>query len=251
MSEQTLDGILSGDEEVVAQEVPQEVPQEEPQEEAEPAEPQEETTGEDDAPPASDKEPESESWTKEMARDERRKRQEAEKRYQALEAELRRLQNPQPEPPKAPDMFEDPEGYRQHLEMQFRQRSAAEQSALMRVVVPEYAEMEAIFVEAAQADKTGQLVAALRQSENPAVFAFEMGKKIKAQREIEQVGSIDDLKAKLREELRQEMLQEQAKEQPRDAKGKFVAPPSLATARASAHNKEVGTESLKDLTRLG
>lgn len=249
MSEQTLDGILSGDEEVAAQEVPQEV--QEPQE-AEQEAPQEEvTTGEEDTPPVSDEKQEAESWTKEMALDERRKRQEAEKRYEALEAELRKLQSPPQEPPKAPDMFEDPDGYRQHLEMQFRQRSAAEQSALMRVVVPEYAEIESIFVEAAQSDPTGQLVAALRQSENPAVFAFEMGKKIKAQREIEAVGSIDDLKAKIREELRQEMLQGQSESQPRDAKGKFVAPPSLATARASAPNKEVGTESLHDLTRLG
>lgn len=249
MSEQSLDGILSG--ETVAQEVQQEVQEAvEPQEVAQEAQ-AEEATGETDTPPVSEESKPEESWTKEMALDERRKRQEAEKRFEALEAELRRLKNPPQEPPKAPDMFEDPEGYRAFQEMQYRQRSAAEQSALMRVLVPEYAEMESIFVEAAQADQTGHLIAALRQSENPAVFAFEMGKKIKAQREIEAVGSIDNLRAKIKEEVRQEMLQGQGNQQPRDAKGKFVATPSLATARASAPNKEVGTESLHDLARLG
>lgn len=253
MSDESLDGLFS--DEQVEQESPPEVQQDiEPEANAE----QEQVTGEDAAPPAAESEPEKEEWTKQAVIDERRKRQALEDQLRAMQGEIERMRNPQPEAPKRPDLFEDPDGALSYLENTFEQK-LAQRTAEMSVSwaqaqYPDYAEKEAVFVDLAKADTTGQLLRQLRNSANPAAFAYETAKKAMQYQEMQ---DIDGYKAKIEADIRARIEAEyagripKAQDEPaRDAKGKFISP-SLATARAAAPNKEVGNDSLSDLARLG
>lgn len=58
--------------------------------------------------------------------DEREKRQQAEAKAEALKAQLDQFQQSQRKEEKPPDIYEDPEGYKQHLEGHFEQRMLAQ-----------------------------------------------------------------------------------------------------------------------------
>ena len=248
MSEQSLESILAGEaqQEAQAPEVTEQV--QEPVEEAQPQ--GEAATGEQSTPPVEQKQTE-ESWTKEMALDERRKRQELESELKAMRQQMEALKNPQQEA-KRPDLFEDPEGALNARDtaimQQVAQRFTDMSVALAKQQYPDYDEKEQVFVQLVQNDPTGQLLAQLRQSGNPALFAYQMGEKAL---KFQQMQDVESYETALREKIRKELEAEQAqKAQARDAKGKFIGQ-SLATARAAAPNTIDVEQSLEQLARLG
>ena len=254
MSDESLESLFS-DESEVAQEAP-------PVETAQEQEAQADAvTGEQEAtPPVAEEKPKAEEKTgdfvpKEAVIDERRKRQALEDQLKAMQAEIERIRNPQTEKPKRPDLFEDPDGALSYMEQTFEQKMSqrlADMSvAFAKSQLPDYDEKEAVFVDLVRSDQTGQLLSQLRQAANPAMFAYETAKKVM---QFQEMQDVDSYRAKIEAEVRAKIMAEMGKEAKPEAqrndKGQFISP-SLATARAAAPNKEEGTDSLSDLTRLG
>ena len=96
----------------------------------------------------------------------------------------------------------------------------------MRDAHPDYDEVVAAFVEAGKA--APQLVAQLHASANPAKFAYNAGKTYLQAREY---GSIDEMRAKIREELKTEVREELKRESAESAAN--AVQPSLANARGT------------------
>lgn len=196
------------------------------------AEPEAEATGEPEPPatveqtesaPPADKES---SAFKTAYLDEKRKRQE-------LEQRLADLEKPQP---KAPDPIEDPEGF-----AAFQDNKMAESAyklkadisrALMMELKDDYEELEAVFMEMAERDKT--LVASIRESDNPAKFAYETAKE---HREIQKLRDpayleklIDEKATAKAEEIAKQMLAGMT------GKKSALGVPNLAKAPAAGPN---------------
>lgn len=217
--------------------------QPEPIEEIQEAEPEakvEEQAPVQDAPTAS-KEPESENWTKAMALDERRKRQE-------LERQLAELQASKSEEKKAaPDVFEDQDGFNNHIQNTIQSetlRIKIEMSQeLMREKYPEYDEMELEFVDLAKQDSS--LWKKMQSSAMPAKFVVETVKKAE---KLKQMENIDEWRAQERERLRQELIAEMSGKKPETDDTKSSPRPSLANARSTGKaSDEVIDRSLADI----
>lgn len=180
--------------------------------------------------PESTKEAE-ESWTKTAVLDERRKRQELERKIQDLEAKL----NPPPEPKKAPDVFEDPEGYTKHLRSEVSTMILTERinlsRAMMEAQFKDYPEKEKVFLELAKSDPS--MIEKLRSHPIPAKFAYEQAAKHLQYQEMQ---NVDAYKAKLKEEVRQELLRETKEKDEAEAKKIQAIEPSLAKMRSTKEN---------------
>lgn len=147
---------------------------------------------------------------------ERRRRQEAERRAQELEAALARYQpqpQAQPQPQGIPDQFEDPEGYNAWVinqaaavaEQRMQQRLIDASEQIARSKYADFDDKLGKFAELAQANPL--LVQQMAMAPDPAGFAYDFARKAMA---VEQYGTVDveALKAKLREEI---MAEETAK----------------------------------------
>lgn len=179
--------------------------------------------------------------------DERRKRQDYEKRFADLEAQIRANQprQQQPEPQQAPqDWWTDPEAAAAHQRQEFQFQIYETRLLLGEELLSskeDYEPAKAAFIQAANQDIG--LARKMVSSRNPAKFAYETGKKILAQSEVG-----DDLnayKAKLHAEWEAERgqapstvtpsqktpapksLAGQPSAQPRDTSGRFQGPSSL------------------------
>lgn len=163
-------------------------------------------------------------WAKVAYLDEKRKRQELEKRLEALEAGGK-----QAETAKEPDLFENPTEVLQNLEL----RVKADLSRQMMIELkPDYKEKEDVFLALAKDDPT--LVVKLRQAQNPAKFAYETAVKHKA---LEEIGD----PVAYREKVKAELLAELAKSQPKKK-------PSLAsTTSVGGGIATTGESSLADI----
>lgn len=163
-------------------------------------------------------------WAKVAYLDEKRKRQELEKRLEALEAGGK-----QTEATKEPDLFENPTEVLQNLEL----RVKADLSRQMMIELkPDYKEKEDVFLALAKDDPT--LVVKLRQAQNPAKFAYETAVKHKA---LEEIGD----PVAYREKVKAELLAELAKSQPKKK-------PSLAnTTSVGGGIATTGESSLADI----
>ena len=163
-------------------------------------------------------------WAKVAYLDEKRKRQELEKRLEALEAGGK-----QTETAKEPDLFENPTEVLQNLEL----RVKADLSRQMMIELkPDYKEKEDVFLALAKDDPT--LVVKLRQAQNPAKFAYETAVKHKA---LEEIGD----PVAYREKVKAELLAELAKSQPKKK-------PSLAnTTSVGGGIATTGESSLADI----
>lgn len=140
---------------------------------------------------------------------ERRRRQEAEDRLRALEAQLQ--QQPQfQQPAEAPDVFADPDGYTRWVAQQAAQQAEAqayERFQYQRIemaaqqfapTVPDYAEKVQVFEQMAQANPS--LMQELYRAANPAEYAYNTAK---TQVEINQYGGLEGLiKARVEEALK-------------------------------------------------
>lgn len=163
-------------------------------------------------------------WAKVAYMDEKRKRQELEKRLEALEAG-----GTQHERPKGKDLFEDPEGRLQDLKLEVKADISRE---MMMELKPDYKEKEDVFLALAKEDPT--LVVKLRQAQNPAKFAYETAVKHRA---LEEIGD----PTQYREKIKAEILAELSKTQPKKK-------PSLAnTTSVGGGIASTGESSLADI----
>lgn len=193
--------------------------------------------------PAATKEPESE-WTKAAVLDERRKRQEMQRENEELKARLAERQ----EQKKAPDVFEDQEGFSNHISETIRNevlRNKVEMSQeLMREKYDDYDEKEEKFVEMMR--ENPELQQKMLRSAMPAKFVVETV--LKAER-LKAMENIDEYESKLRADIeskvRAELEAEYGKKLESEAKTRSIKP-SLASARSTVASDEVDT-SLKAL----
>lgn len=178
--------------------------------------------GDDDgAPPAPDKN----EYDGAATLAERRKRQEAEQRLQALEQELQALRNP-PAPP--PNMFEDEQAWQQHFGGEVVSRAVQQASLnatlntsemLARQANPDFEEVKAQFLELAE--QHPELREQALSDPHPWAKAYQIAK---THRTMKDLGAtdIEGLKAQLRQELMAEMGQ---------APNPQGVPPTLSTER--------------------
>lgn len=226
-----LDALLDGD--VIEDEATVETDEvEEVEAETEESEEVEETTGDEGATtaqPESDEttdDPEAKNldWAKVAYLDEKRKRQELEKRLEALETSGQPVEKGQ-----EPDLFENPQEALQNLEMRVKADLSRQ---MMMELKPDYKEKEDSFLALAKEDPT--LVVKLRQAPNPAKFAYETAVKHKA---LEEIGD----PVSYREKIKAELLAELSKTQPKKK-------PSLAnTASVGGGVSSGGDQTLEDI----
>lgn len=202
-------------------------------------------------PPASEtkKEQEPESWTKTAAFDERRKRQELEKKYQQLEAELAALRQPNQQESKVerPNVFDDPENAFNYSENLVEQKAFARlvkySEAEMREKYSDYDDLSDEFMKLAQQNPV--LKQELFNAPNPAKFAYNTAKNyLEAQK-----FSDPNYKEKLKEDIRKEVLAELARNQEVSEPVKLsVQVPDLSkTTSALSGDKFPEDRSLEDL----
>jgi hypothetical protein len=178
--------------------------------------------------------------------DERDKRQRAERELEAM----RRQYAKPPEPPPAPDMFADPEGFKEHVLQAARAEAEAVRReaqqyrfdtsvALAQQQWPDYAEAEQAFLAVAQANPA--LGEQMARDPHPAAFAYRLGKQALALREYGPDPAayreklVDD-DALLQQMLEKRGLSLQQLQQPAPAPqpAPMAFPSSLSTARAAA-----------------
>jgi hypothetical protein len=176
--------------------------------------------------------------------EERKKRQEYERQLAEYQGKLsvyeqqlaQRAAQPQAEAqdPSA-DFYADPMKFTENrIAAAVGQQRLELSQELMRATKPDYDEMEAIFVEAARANPA--LAQQLRQSPNPARFAYDFAKNYS---QVKDVGSLDAYAEKIRAEARAAFEAEvKAKEAASMAAG---ASKSVAGARGSGASTEGGT----------
>lgn len=188
-----------------------------------------------DAPPASD--PGEKLVPLSALEDERKKRQKAFERLDELE---KRLEDVQRKP--RPDEFMDPDGAAAWDREESERRAEAEtvkqrderiasSQEIMREIHEDYDEMEAVFAEAAERDRS--LAVQMVNHPAPAKFAYQKGKELKMLKDIGDPASY-------RERIKAEVLAElEAKGHDMGEKPKKPdAPPSLADAPAAHSNRE-------------
>lgn len=178
------------------------------------------------------------------ATDERKKRQE-------LEARLAALEKPKEEPKP---FWDDPEGAMKHLEKRIEgvalntRLNTAE--TIARSKYQDFDEKVAVFAEIVQQNPGVQ--SQWLNSPDPAEFAYKMGKN---HQDIQQLGSLDAVKAKmetdLRAKVRAELEAEYKAKIEASAKEREALTPSLSDARGTAVNRPVwsGPTSLDDILK--
>lgn len=152
-------------------------------------------------------------------RDERRKRQELEERLRQFEERFTQSQQPKPQP--APDMFDDPDGFKNHLAqtiraelMQELQPVVQQHGTLTRAEVSEmlarqkYEDYDATVESFKEA--LGQnpfLMTQLQQASDPATFAYNAGKQYQQAQAYggEAPPTREQIEAELREKIMAEI----------------------------------------------
>ena len=149
--------------------------------------------------------PEKLDWAKVAYLDEKRKRQELEKRLEALEGG-----NQPAVVKKEVDIFEDPKQAIENIKSEVRHESFIQLTNLSRDVMmdakPDYEEKEKVFVELAKADPA--LIDKMKSSSNPAKFAYETAVKHEFMQEVSDP-------VKYREKIKAELLAELTKSSPK------------------------------------
>jgi len=145
---------------------------------------------------------------------------------QELRRELRELkaaQNKQPEQP-APDIFENPEGYRDHMQNAVKSATTSTKLEMSRFMAEREYGKDTVDAAFEYFNQHPEQSGALLQHASPFHAAVEHFNK---QRVAEEIGSDPDAyKAKLEAELRKKIEAELVTKQVRDAAGKYA--PSMA-----------------------
>ena len=165
--------------------------------------------------------------------DEREKRQAAIKELEELRSQLGKQEQKQ-----APDVFEDPEGFTKHFESQFNEREWNLRCELtaetMRDRYEDYDDMEKKFLELGE--QNPELAVKLRQSPNPAKFAYETAKRAIR---LDQLENVDEWEAKKTAELEAKIRAEFEAKQSADTSKSESLSPSLTNTRATGGNTQV------------
>ena len=203
-------------------------PEKEPEVEAtaETEEPEKEPEKEDETPTS-----EEDSWTKTMALDERRKRQDAERELSDMKAAMI-AQNK----PEMPDLFDDPDGAISHVKGEMNEARLVDKVNLSRdmmaMMKDDYEDMEKTFVDMAKADPN--LTDQMLNHANPARFAYDVAQKAQQYNDMQ---NVDEYKSKLKAEIRNELLSEMKadgeKSAASEAKKSLADVPSLANEHSS------------------
>jgi hypothetical protein len=262
-----LDAILSGN--IPAEPPPPAPPPEPPAppQDAPPAErqfppgenPPADAPGEPPAPPAGEQD--SERIPIAALRDERAKRQAAEKaaadyrqRVEQYEQMIRQQQAAQQQPQR-PDLFQDPDGALNHVQSALRQeilRNKVETSVMVvRQQHTDYDDAEAAFLQACQGNEP--LYRQMLNHPFPAQFAYSVGQQMRAMAEIgnDPSGYRDRVRQEERDRLRKEWDAEQGQ---RQAQVRASVPPTLASARDTSGRFAPawsGPPALKDILAPG
>lgn len=160
--------------------------------------------------------------------DERRKRQQYEakvREYEAMEAQ--RQQEALRKPVTDEDFYSSPtefvrqqtEATRQALEREFTDRWFNAMESIARSRHPDYDQMREYFIERAQTDPA--IAAGIRNAADPADYAYQTAKKLKA---LEEVGDLDTYRSRIEKEIRAQVEAELRKP---------PAPPQSLNAEAS------------------
>lgn len=246
MSSETLDDIFSNttEAEQATEETAEETTTEQPKQEAEESKAGEST----ESATAADADDDKTEWTKKMALDERRKRQDLERRYAELEAKQKAPEAKD----ESSDFFADPDKALGQVKNEIRSELANAKleisQELMRERFEDYDELESEFVDLAQDNPV--LLKQLSEARNPAKFAYETAQKARKAHELDNVDTFREKiraeeREKARAELQAEMKQTAEKAQKRDK----ALTPSLANQRAAGALDEVATETLDDIFR--
>ncbi len=182
------------------------------------------------------------------SKDEREKRQKLEQEYAVLKAQLEqatRPKQPEAQPEPAKDFWEDPEGALKAHQEQIKQQieESRRMATTTRIDVaemmvkrehPDYNEKLAIFHEIAQ--QNPNVVQEMLRAENPALYAYELGKN---HLELKQAGDLPTLRAQIEKETRLKLEAEfKAKEEARAAELANI-PQSLTGVRSTGVNRPV------------
>lgn len=199
-------------------------------------------------PPSSKENEEPESWTKTAVIDERRKRQEFEKKYQELEAEIAALKQPRQQEAKVerPDVFDDAEGAFKHTEKDFDRKLFEQRVNITKEIVKEkhadFDDMERHFLEMSKSNQA--LIEKLVSVPNPARFAYETAKNDLEVKKLSDPAYRDQI----REEIRKEVLADLAKTQNPSARPELKLPSfANTTSSLKSADKEVEDKSLDAL----
>lgn len=161
-------------------------------------------------------------------KNERKRRQEAEERLQALEKQLQELQAPKEPPAPPPSLWEDEQGWQQHLQSQVLRQAdqlsrinASEMAA--RAQHADFGEMFDLFNE--MAAQNPSVVQQAMADPHPWGAAYKIAKNYKS---MQDMGAVDvsDLEAKIEARLREELAVKQPAPTP-------AIPSSLADAQSS------------------
>ena len=239
--------------EAVAEEQPAETEAAPRSEQESTGEQQEETPVEpaqEEVPPTSQSESEDARFQAMLAKslDERDKRQKAEADLQQLRQQMQ-AQQQQAEPQKAPDMFEDPEGYQAYLDKRMDDRLLMQRIEMSESLVrnqvgeEEFNSAMDAFEKSALSDPS--LVVGMRNAAVPAQFAYEHGQKALL---MQKIGDPADFEKRIRDEERAKVLSEMKQAQPSSQPSIADIPQSLATAgSAPPASNELPDDSLEAL----
>lgn len=196
-------------------------------------------TGETTSPQDEDKE----DWQYKAYKDEKSKRQERDAKIAELEEKLSQLSQKESQ---IPDVLDDQEGFVNSLRNEVQQQVSAIRTDLSREFMmsihDDYEEKEKIFIELA--NQTPELAAQLRNSSNPAKFAYDQAKK---HEEFKEMQDVDSYKAKIRAEVEAQIKAEYEEKAKSNAEKTSNITPSLANARAAKESETVEIPSLDDL----
>lgn len=179
-----------------------------------------------DAVPPTDKLPKEDY---KAIREEREKRQAAERRLEALEQQFQQLQAPKETPAPPPTIWEDEQGWQQHLQQQVLQQAdqlsrinASEMAA--RAQHQDFQEMFDTFNE--MAAQNPSIVQQAMADPHPWGKAYQIAKNAKAMQELAAV-DLTDLEAKIEARLREKLAAEAPAPAP------VAIPSSLADAQSA------------------
>jgi hypothetical protein len=242
----SLDDVLSGDEPAV--EVPTGEPEAQTEEAAPEAAPEVEPEVEAKAESEQDSTPESEieqEWTKTMALDERRKRQEIERKLEEIQA-----QKEAEAKVETPDVFENQDAFVEHMRNEMKAEAAKirieTSQEIMRSLHSDYDAKEEAFINMAKENPL--LVQEMNQSSNPAKFAYDTV--VKAEK-LAMLNNVDELEARIRSELEEKIRAEiqgesQQKAENLEKKQKSIPPSLTNTSGKSGFDSDVD-ETLDDI----
>lgn len=193
----------------------------------------------------SKEEPAEESWTKKAALDERRKRQDMERKLDEARQELESLKSKQTEKQEDADVFEDPKGFEQNLELRLGQKIDNIKTEMSRSMMldahEDYEEAELKFFDLAKENPLLKQQASIHP--HPAKFVYDQVKKHEEFQQIQDGSYKERLRAEIKKELEAEF------KAAKDEKASKVAnlSPSLANESSSDGQEQ---SSIKEVSQL-